>query len=190
MCPRYRKPDAIFKLIKRFQHLGPACGSWDCVERCRFDGSCGLLVPRRGSRGWSGREGPSPRPGLGRQVAQHPGRPHAIWRSRWIFGSVAGIAALVSSLYRGVGAGGAALSSLEQKSRPMRVRLFHHAGPSAVRRFLRQTCSARFSASASFKSASTMILTSSLKRTLGSQPSWRLALAGSPMRSSTSAGRS
>ena len=40
------------------------------------------------------------------------------------------------------------------------------------------------------RSASTMILTSSLNLTLGSQPSFSRALAGSPISSSTSAGRS
>lgn len=44
--------------------------------------------------------------------------------------------------------------------------------------------------SISFMSASTMICTSSLKRTFGSQPSFSFALAGLPMRRSTSAGRS
>src|ERR1035441_11719 len=48
-------------------------------------------------------------------------------------------------------------------------------------------CASRFARS---RSASTMIFTSSLKRTFGLQPSCLAALAGSPMSRSTSAGRS
>ena len=43
---------------------------------------------------------------------------------------------------------------------------------------------------ASSRSAAVMIFTSSLNFTFGSQPSWRLAFAGSPISNSTSAGRS
>ena len=46
------------------------------------------------------------------------------------------------------------------------------------------------SSSANFMSASTMMATSSLNLTFGSQSSCFFALAGSPIRSSTSAGRS